>query len=305
MGSFIRVPGVNPDTERPAALSIDPVLAPTGALMLVDPSNPFFDDTISGVPAHGATVANLAWQSATPAVGGTKATLAAVVDSVGLTGNKGKVERTSKGGIHVIFSQVNNSDASDRTRFSLLLPQPIRAYLDANTDHSIFLSLWGRSTRRTTAATSQVVSIAGLDAGTGSFRAYLNENGNNGPTSGGNAFLGARGAGVTPLGNYIKNVGAKGTAGSYRSDTTPTERAKVWSIGNIGPLNTYNAGEQPAPFGHSGSHILYRAYLEDLTISGRTYAQVDAMDNSYYTETVLTPGGRYYGDTFTNPSTLP
>lgn len=304
MGSFIRVPGVNPDIDRPAALSIDPVLAAKGALMLVDTTTPFTADRFTGIPGNGATVPNLAWQTAAALTGGTKDSLAAMVDTVGMSGAKGSLERTKKGGIHVIFSQVNNTDATDRTRYTLILPQPIRAYLDANTDHSIFLSVWGRSTRRTTANPAQVVSLAGLDAGTGSYRAFINENGANRPSSG-DTYLGSRGSGAVPLGNYIQNIAAKGTVGSYKSDASPTERARLWAIGNIGLLNTYNAGEQPAPLGHSGSHILYRAYLEDLTVSGRTYAQVDSMDNDYYTEEVLTPGGRYYGDTFTNPTTLP
>jgi hypothetical protein len=42
-----------------------------------------------------------------------------------------------------------------------------------------------------------------------------------------------------------------------------------------------------------------------LTVSGRTYAEVDAIDHALYTREVLTPGGRYYGDTYTDPATLP
>lgn len=48
-----------------------------------------------------------------------------------------------------------------------------------------------------------------------------------------------------------------------------------------------------------------RAYVEDLTVSGRTYAEVDAIDHALYTKEVLTPGSRYYGDTFTDPATIP
>lgn len=53
------------------------------------------------------------------------------------------------------------------------------------------------------------------------------------------------------------------------------------------------------------SSIFYRAYIEDLTVSGRTYAEVDAIDYALYTKEVLTPGGRYYGDTYTDPATIP
>lgn len=303
MATFIRTPGVNPEMSRPSALSIDPVAAQVGALVLIDPTNPIFGKKFTGVPAHGATVPNLAWQTAAASVGGTQSSLAAVVDTVGMSGNKGAMERTGKGGIHAIFSQVSNTAAADRTHYALVVPEPVRTYLDRNPGHSIYLSIWGRSTRRTDAASGQVVSISGIDAGTTAYRAYLNENGNTAPSAGGSTFLGSRGNGATPLGNYIKNVGAAGTAGEFTIGTSsPTERARLWGIGNTGFLNTYNGGQTPAPLGHSGSHILYRAYLEDLTLSGRTYAQVDALDNAYYTEEVLTPGGRYYGDTFTAPA---
>ncbi|RQS00227.1 hypothetical protein DIE02_27720 [Burkholderia sp. Bp8991] len=52
------------------------------------------------------------------------------------------------------------------------------------------------------------------------------------------------------------------------------------------------------------SAILYRVFLEDLTVSGRTFAAVSALDQSLY-NAAFTSGGRYNGDTYTSPSTLP
>lgn len=52
------------------------------------------------------------------------------------------------------------------------------------------------------------------------------------------------------------------------------------------------------------SVILYRAYIEDLTVSGRTYAEVDALDYALY-QAAFAAGGRYFGDTYTDPVTLP
>lgn len=34
-------------------------------------------------------------------------------------------------------------------------------------------------------------------------------------------------------------------------------------------------------------------------------AEVDAIDHALYTSHVLTAGGRYFGDTFTDPATIP
>lgn len=49
---------------------------------------------------------------------------------------------------------------------------------------------------------------------------------------------------------------------------------------------------------YAPSYILYRMYLEDLTVSGRTYAQVDAIDYAMW-QTAFSAGGKFYGDTFT------
>jgi hypothetical protein len=50
-----------------------------------------------------------------------------------------------------------------------------------------------------------------------------------------------------------------------------------------------------------GRRVLYRAYIEDLTVSGRTYAQVQALDYALW-QAAFAPGGRYAGDTFTPPA---
>ena len=44
--------------------------------------------------------------------------------------------------------------------------------------------------------------------------------------------------------------------------------------------------------------------IEDLTVSGRTYAEVDALDYALY-QAAFAADGRYHGDTNTDPSTLP
>ncbi|MCF6764112.1 hypothetical protein, partial [Pseudomonas fragi] len=51
------------------------------------------------------------------------------------------------------------------------------------------------------------------------------------------------------------------------------------------------------------SRIIYRAYGEDLTVSGRNYAEVEALDYALFLE-AFAPGGKFYGDTFTSPSAL-
>jgi hypothetical protein len=43
---------------------------------------------------------------------------------------------------------------------------------------------------------------------------------------------------------------------------------------------------------------LYRLYIENLTVSGRTWAEVDAIDYALY-QAAFGAGGRFADDTFT------
>lgn len=49
------------------------------------------------------------------------------------------------------------------------------------------------------------------------------------------------------------------------------------------------------------SFALYRLYIEDMTVSGRDYAEVEAIDLAAYTRE-FAAGGKFYGDTFTTPA---
>ncbi|MCB4842518.1 hypothetical protein LHV18_18025, partial [Providencia rettgeri] len=65
--------------------------------------------------------------------------------------------------------------------------------------------------------------------------------------------------------------------------------------------------EQAAYYSYSLKHtlpawIFYRAYIEDLTVSGRTWDEVNAIDKAMYEKEVISVGGRYFGDTFTAPA---
>jgi hypothetical protein len=65
-----------------------------------------------------------------------------------------------------------------------------------------------------------------------------------------------------------------------------------------------NGGSGSALTNQCPSDIFYRGYCEDLTVSGRTYADVDALDKALW-DAAFAAGGRFAGDTFTAPSTFP
>ncbi|WP_171495393.1 hypothetical protein, partial [Acinetobacter soli] len=70
-------------------------------------------------------------------------------------------------------------------------------------------------------------------------------------------------------------------------------------IGN-GRLSPYN---QAQILNDVPSLIIYRIYIEDLNASGRTFAEVKAIDDAEF-EKAFAVGGRFYGDTWSDPATI-
>lgn len=53
----------------------------------------------------------------------------------------------------------------------------------------------------------------------------------------------------------------------------------------------------------SASHAVYRIYIEDLNLSGRTFEQVKAIDDAEF-EKAFAVGGRFYNDTWSDPASV-
>jgi hypothetical protein len=210
-------------------------------------------------------------------------------------GTKGKIERTTKGGLHVIVSQVQSLASGDGA--GITFDSAILSYLQANPSHSYYLSLWYNITRvdPSTSPTndySEMVSI-GMNNSTATMIAALMGTGQFFPASN----LGVQ-AVTNALGLALASIGAASPAG------TPSTfgRAAAWGAATA---SGYNAAVLSSRNGHWPSWAYYRTYLEDLTVSGRTYATVRALDVAAQA-TAFASGGRYNGDTIpTAPSTIP
>ncbi|MGO2750569.1 MAG: hypothetical protein ACTIA6_11005 [Pseudoclavibacter sp.] len=99
-----------------------------------------------------------------------------------------------------------------------------------------------------------------------------------------------------------------GFVGGYGSKNgTAHFSAAAGKLATLGAFNqTLNAialGARDAnTLNNLPSEILYRGYIENLTATGRPFEQVRAADFRKYTDEVLTPGGRYFGDAWTEPT---
>lgn len=218
--------------------------------------------------------------------------------------SKGRFERTSKGGLHGLVrkqaAQVSGSGVA------LQMDTAVRTYLRANLTHMYYFSVWGRWTRERTGTNSTAISDIGggstsdqyallLGHDYGGFSALKNQvNYNEGAVAG----------------NVVGNVGqpfrtaVRGNQTTTQIPSTLSNAGVFWSAGG-GAFN-YNEAllTSQSLADKMPSFVLYRMYLEDLTVSGRAHADVAAIDSEMW-QGAFNNGGRFYGDTWTDPLTLP
>lgn len=277
--------------DLPTVSYVDPIEA-RGSLLLLDAAHPV-KAFPTGVPAHGTSLPNLLAAKAEPLLGGANGDVS--VQSIYSDPAHGKVERSARGGIHVIQSV---QQAGLREGFQLRLPTAIVDYFKANPTHQFYISQWGKTTRAETASQHSVSGMSGTAAK--SFAFTLGD-GISAPVGAGPAVLGYRQVAETTGQATFRNAGVADLHTDFTSANINPASAAIFEVGNFLVPNQ-GAGKA----GLHGAQIFYRGYIEDLTVSGRSYAQVDALDFAEYTKQVLTAGGRYHGDTTpTNPSTIP
>ena len=272
------------DSSLPV-LRDDPLLS-SGSLVLVDVGHS--KGRLSGVPSNGTLVNNIAGSIASGLVGS-----ASVSPDIltGFTSSAMVPELSGKGGLHVIKSKVNDTNA---TRFTLRLPAAIKAYLLDNPTHGYYFSMWQQFTRKFDANNAPLM-IFGESAYSVNFLMNL---GSSGAVQG--AATNVLGQ-ATTLNPFVAAGPAKLQLAVSKVTGTLSSLAynDLFIFGGVPSV-----GVMDAALKKGGSQIMYRVYLEDLTVSGRTYAEVKTLDDALYAA-AFAPGGKFYGDTFTDPSTLP
>ena len=215
-------------------------------------------------------------------------------DSVG-GGSSISTEMTSKGGIHLLASQLNQSTT-------------IREYIQAQSDNTltqylvdnaanIYFSIWRTTTRKALSGAAPSVGFL-RDASNGAFKNEVNYT----------VFENMNGAGLTysklatnqladanvGVPNLLATNPTAGFKGTYVSVAATKLRI---GAGALTPSTTTTSANK------STSFVLYRVYIEDLSKSGRTFAEVNALDQAEFTK-AFAVGGRFYGDTWSDPATL-
>lgn len=271
------VPGSFTDPNLPISKP-DPIVV-NGSLLLSD-----CRDLVS--MSNGAAVRNIASDFATPLVG---ADASAGLSLSMPTEMAATTERSGRAGLHVAVSQTVALGSG--VGAALVLPQWLINYILANPTHIYYLSMWQRLTRVVGAGTN-ALGYAVIKPAGGAFDHLISIN-NNG-------VLGSNIAGYrvgNELGPQLLNEAAGNNGITNVGDTAGFRSAARW--GRLSPLNSSAADQLRLP-----SYVWYRTYVEDLTVSGRSYASVNSADLARFNAEVLAEGGGFYADTFTPPAAL-
>lgn len=307
------------DTTLPI-FKIDPILPPAGgAVWLVDPMHPTAT-WASGVPGHNAAIPNIvAGQNSLGIPGLDAVSLRYSTDGL-ITGTIGLVERTTKGGLHVILSQTDQGDYYthsvinkywSRVEHNFTGPSAFGSHLygtdgtNGAWQHGYYMSMWMRVTRQTLTGKEAfwLSELARANTTASNRQAAIVANGDISDTTAhqppSTLARIAQTRNVTVGAPRFNAIATSGKSGSVNPTSATNFLAAAFEQGHHSVENSFGTAKEANP-----SVIFYRSYLEDLTISGRSYAEVAAIDNALFTEDCLTAGGRYYNDTFTAPSTI-
>lgn len=290
----------------------DPMLS-SGSMWLFDPS--LDEGAFVGVPANASVKPNVAWEKAAAVLGGgnatTLGTYAAVVNTNG--GADVLAERTPKGALHAILSQ-NSAYVGGSNQGIIIEPNAaIQTYLDQHVDDDWFFSVWFKVTRKPLtnppggdpAVNSALQSVMHKAQNTSAYLFHM-QNLDIAPASGtlGESNLPSAQiySGVTLGEPLLRSVGTSAYTGTKPAlgggGLASQQYGLHVALGSFDAWGYYNNGAAP-------SIALYRAYAENLTVSGRTYAQVAGIDRVLFAAAFAPTGGAFSGDSYTDPATFP
>lgn len=267
-------------------------LLTAGSLVLNDPTHPW-GGWSDAAYAGSAAVPNHAWQQAAAVVGGGSASSLASASVIEGGATSRLIEKTGRGGFHVGWKPSATISAQ---RVKVSPAAAIGAWIAAHAnDHQFYACLSMRITKN--AGTTPRNNFGGAMKNDSQSLWTFDTTGDL-PPSGNAHRLFANRVGTADDsvdGVVFRSLGLSGIYSTFGTWGGTFDTVAQFASGRN---SSWTAGAQPAP-----SSALYFAYLEDLTVSGRTAAAVDAIAVARH-QALFTAGGRYAGDTFTDPATI-
>lgn len=289
----------NPDA--PYITLYDPIESREGSLFLWDAGL----SPLSSMPAIGASLPNLLSEFAN--ADGKEFTFAKGGTSQAEHDSYLKRELTAKGGLHWIASQSRATDLpTGGTYFGVKANTALKTHMANNimgATPSIFISIWDSVTRYVTKATGYAPLLAYVNNNTTNIAAYLQSDKTVIALGVPSPYPSVSKLGLTCLNANIQNNPNfyQANINRYGGTGITTSNDLFIGTGQIPPYSGFIAANQA--HNASPSYALYRIYIEDLSLSGRTFDQVRAIDEAEFIK-AFGVGGRFYGDTWSDPATI-
>lgn len=284
-------------TDTTLPIGYDDALMSAGSLLLCD-LNHSTRPLASGVPANAATLPNLADSVAAGVMGTTAANVQPYFSGLGSynDGVQMKLERSGKGGLHGMCRRATAVNAGSWA--AIAWPTALLNYMATNQAHNFFFCVWGYQTRAIGTSTDAPI-IAQSIASSTTFKGFnwfaASDSGI--PVEPTTGQLGKTRIGEAANGGMYQSVGGPGFQAAWVASDLPSDDKRNVALWGAGGLNA--AGVRT----DLPSWIFYGCYLEDLTVSARSFTTVDTLAQARFTADVLTNGGKYYGDSYTAPAT--
>ena len=218
-----------------------------------------------------------------------------------------RTELTAKGGVHFIVSQNSTVDRPIKDSISIragsTLTDKLLALLDANPN--LYVSVWTKHTRHVVKTSGQSGLILFAANNLANAVGFLQQGDTKMSMPAGASTLAnsvsklnltSKQAGIVGLPNYYQF-----TINGYTGTKPSTDTNQRLRIG-AGSLAPYS-GTSTQALNACPSYIVYRIYIEDLKLSGRTFAEVKAIDDAEF-EKAFSVGGRFYNDIWSDPATI-
>lgn len=279
------------DTTRPVLPQYDS-LESAGSILLLDPNHPL--GAFDGVPTDNQRLPNivapLAANIFTDATNNHQV-LANVVGSYQPT--VFEVERTGKGGLHAMLSQTNQT--TSQQALSIEPTAATRQYIIDNFEtNDFYFSVWSQVTRQGNSggnvAPQSLFHFSSSTTDYGFFTTTSSVN-NGAGAENWEPSINRFGANSVDVPHFISFQDDGWVSGTL----TGNERLALL-LGTGDAWGSFNINKTP-------STILYRLYIEDLTVSGRTYQEVQALDKQLF-DAAFSEGGRLANDTYSDPNAV-
>lgn len=203
---------------------------------------------------------------------------------------------TSKGGLHFITSQAYSGEAYSGEVFSgIRANAALRTYLADLNNPNFYVSVWSRVTRKAKGQAGKQAPLLSFAQTTSNYLMYLQSV---------QSRMALTGVSTSKLDKIATSDDVVGVPNYYQGNVTGKSGTGVTaSTGLTIGSGHYNPFTVVTSLNEAPSFILYRVYIEDLSLSGRTYEQVKAIDDAEF-DKAFGVGGRFYGDTWSDPATV-